>query len=304
MMPDSPAPRQTLSYLRRRFAESGIHPRTALGQNFLTDANLQGLLVSAAALGRDDVVLEVGTGTGSVTILMAPQVAAVVTVEIDRQLYQLAAEELDRFSNVRMLQCDALRRKNQVNPEVLAAVERELAAAPGRRFQVVANLPYVIATPLLSNLVALDRPPHSMTVTIQKEVADRIVSPPGSRDYGALSIWMQSQCQVELVRQLPPSVFWPRPKVTSAIVRIVLDEARRAQIPDREFFHTFIRALFIHRRKFLRSELVAAFKGRLGKADVDAILAETGLAPELRAEQLDVATMLALAEAVRARMAR
>jgi len=141
--------------------------------------------------------------------------------------------------------------------------------------------------------------PCSMTVTIQKEVADRIVAAPGSKDYGALSVWIQSQCRVELVRTLPPSVFWPRPKVTSAVIHVELDDALRERIPNREFFHEFVRSLFFHRRKFLRSVLQSSLKGRLDKPGVDNILAQTGLSPQTRAEQLDVASILALTEAAR-----
>ena len=286
----------------RRFAEVGIRPRTGLGQNFLTDLNLQRLLVDSAQLQPTDVVLEVGTGTGSVTAMLAPRVAAVVTVEIDRQLFQLASEELDEFPNVHMLQVDALRGKNELNPEVLQAVGRELDAVPGREFKLVANLPYAVATPLISNLLALERPPRTMTVTVQKEVADRIVASPGVKDYGALSIWLQAQCRAEIVRLMAPSVFWPRPKVTSAIIHVALDEPLRGRIPDRQFFHHFVRSMFGHRRKMLRSELVAAMKHRLGKPEVDQILVQVGLDPTLRAEQLGVDAMLALSEAVRARL--
>jgi len=148
--------------------------------------------------------------------------------------------------------------------------------------------------------MALDHPPHSMLVTIQKELADRIVASPGNKDYAALSIWLQSQCRVEIVRIMPPSVFWPRPKVHSAIIRVTTDEALRSRIPDRDFFHTFVRSMFFHRRKFLRSELLSAFKKRLGKPEVDAILAKLQIAQNARAEQLDVDTILALCEAVRA----
>jgi len=291
---------QTLSFIVRRFAEAGIRPRTRIGQNFLTDLNLVRLLVRTADLGPDDVVLEVGTGTGSLTALMAPQAAAVVTVEVDRRLFDLAGEHLHALANVRMLQADALRNKNRLNPAVLAAVGEELARAPGRRLKLVANLPYNVATPLVTNLLALDAPPHSMTVTIQKELADRITAAPGSKDYSALSIWVQVQCRVEIVRVMPPSVFWPRPKVHSAIVHLALDETLRQRIPDRAFFHAFVRAMFSHRRKFLRSVLHSAFRDRLDKPAVDRILSARGLDGQVRAEQLGVDAVLALSEAVRA----
>jgi len=291
---------QTLSFLMRRFEEAGIRPHTRFGQNFLIDLNLQRVLLEAAELGDNDVVLEVGTGTGSLTLLMARSAAHVVTVEIDRQLFQLAGEELFGQENVTMLQLDALKNKNRLNPAMLGEVDRLLSEVPGRRLKLVANLPYNVATPIISNLLALDAPPYSMIVTIQRELADRITAPPGKKDYGGLSIWMQSQCRVELVRTMPPAAFWPRPKVGSAIIRITLDEPLRRRIPDREFFHTFVRAMFFHRRKFLRSELLSAFKKRLTKPQVDGILEQMGIPGTVRAETLDVDTMLALCEAVRA----
>ena len=299
-MPAGSSRNQTLSFLMRRFEAAGIRPHTRFGQNFLIDLNLQRILIEAAELGPDDVVLEVGTGTGSLTVLMARQVAAVVTVEIDRQLFQLAGEELFGHENVVMLGVDALQNKNRLNPAVLEAVDGQLGAASGRRLKLVANLPYNVATPVLSNLLALDAPPQTMIVTIQKELAERMTAVPGTKDYGALSIWMQSQCHVEIVRNMPPTVFWPRPKVSSAIIRVTLDDALRSRIPDRDFFHTFVRSMFFHRRKFLRSELLSAFKKRLGKPEVDAIFARLGLAPTTRSETLDVDTILGLCEVVRA----
>jgi 16S rRNA (adenine1518-N6/adenine1519-N6)-dimethyltransferase len=292
------APRQTLSYLIERFREAGIRPRTKLGQSFLIDLNLLDVLVAAAELDRRDVVLEVGTGTGSLTALLARRAARVVTVEMDRQLFGLAAEQLDELENVTMLQMDALRGKNRLREEVVEEVDRHVDAEAGRRFKLVANLPYNAATPILTNLVALERPPQSMTVTIQRELADRIVARPGTKDYGALSVWIQSQCRVEILRTLPPEAFWPRPKVSSAFLRAVVDEGLRARIPDRAFFHAFVRSLFLHRRKLLRWELASATKGRLDKPGVDRLLGELGLAPDARAEQLDVETMLRLCEAV------
>jgi 16S rRNA (adenine1518-N6/adenine1519-N6)-dimethyltransferase len=295
----SGAARQTLTFLMRRFKETGIRPHSKYGQNFLIDLNLLHVLSDAAAVTCNDVVLEVGTGTGSLTALLAEKAAAVVTVEIDPQMFQLASEELHRFDNVVMLQVDALRNKGKINPEVLDAVQTQLAAAPGRCFKVVANLPYNIATPLLSNLLRLESPPQTITVTIQKELAERITARPSSKDYSALSIWVQSQCRVEILRVLSPTVFWPRPKVSSAFLQLTLDESLRCRIADREFFHEFVRAMFLHRRKFLRSELCSVVKDRLGKPEVDAILAQLHLDGTVRAESLDIETMLSLCDAVR-----
>lgn len=293
--------RQTKTFLMERFREVGIQPATRHGQNFLIDLNLQQVIVDAADLSFRDVVLEIGTGTGALTALMARQAAAVITVEIDGHLYELASELLLDCDNVTMLKHDALKNKNQFDPRVIEAIGVELAKDPERRLKLVANLPYNVATPVLSNLLSCPHVPHSMVATIQKELGDRIVAKPNSKDYGALSVWMQCQADAEIVRVMPPSVFWPPPKVDSAIVRIVIDEAKRAQVPNLRYFHQFVKSLFIHRRKFLRANVVAAMKRHLTKEEVDEVLAEMEFAPDVRTEQLDMTTLLRLTELVRAR---
>lgn len=291
--------RQTKTFLLQRFREMGIRPATRHGQNFLIDLNLVQLIVDSAEITRDDVVLEIGTGTGSLTTLMAAQAAAVVTVEIDAHLFELASEQLIDLPNVTMLKFDALRNKNNFDDRVMDAVGEQLAAAPGRRLKLVSNLPYNIATPVISNLLLARHVPHSMTVTIQKELADRVIAVPSTKDYSALSVWIQSQATAEIVRVLPPSVFWPEPKVTSAVLRIVVDPVRRAAIGDLHYFHQITKALFLHRRKFLRANVLAAMKRHLEKDQVDAILNEMGFAADARTEQLDVATLIQLADKIR-----
>lgn len=294
-----PAPRQTISFLQKRFREVGLEPDKRHGQNFLIDINLIDLLIRAADLGPNDVVLEIGTGTGSLTARMADQAGHVVTVEIDQHLFLLSSEELIDYTNVTQLHQDALKNKNNLSDTVLQTVRDKLAEVPGRQFKLAANLPYNVATPILSNLLSTDITPVSMTATIQRELAERIVAPPRTKDYSALSIWMQALCEVEIVRIMPPDVFWPRPKVDSAIIKIVPKPEKRATIPDLTYFHNFVRSLFFHRRKFLRSVLVSAFKDRLEKPDIDAIMAKHNFGPNTRAEELDVATIQALCETCR-----
>jgi 16S rRNA (adenine1518-N6/adenine1519-N6)-dimethyltransferase len=292
-------PRQTKTFLLERFREMGISPATRHGQNFLIDLNLHRVIVDAAELTPDDVVLEVGTGTGALTELVAEQAAAVITVEIDAHLFELASEVLIDLPNVTMLRLDALRNKNRFDDRVTDAVGEALAAGPGRRLKLVANLPYNIATPVLSNMLLAPHVPHSMIATIQRELAERITAPPSTKDYSALSVWIQSQCAAEILRELPPSVFWPVPKVTSAIIRLVVDPQRRAAIPDLRYFHDITKALFLHRRKFLRANVLSAMKHHLDKDEVDEILAVMNFAHDARTEQLDVPTLLALAERLR-----
>ncbi len=291
--------RQTLSYLQKRFELARIEPQTRFGQNFLIDLNLVQLIAKTAELGPRDVVLEVGTGMGSLTSIMAQQAGHVVTIEIDRNLAPLARQEFGKFDNVTLLEQDALKSKNQLHPHVVDTLRERVAAIPGGRIKLVANLPYNVATPILSNMLDIDPWPVRMVATIQRELAERIVAKPRTKDYSALSVWMQAQCQAEIVRTMPPSVFWPRPRVESAILDIRPQKVLRARIPDLAHFHALVRAIFLHRRKFLRSALASAVKDRMGKAEVDGVLAKMELDSTVRAEQLTPQQMIELSELVR-----
>ncbi|NOX54634.1 MAG: ribosomal RNA small subunit methyltransferase A [Planctomycetes bacterium] len=293
------AARQTRSYLMELFERHGFHPRTDLGQNFLIDLNLVEYIVRQAEVSSRDVVLEVGAGTGGLTTFLAQNAAHVVSVEVDRSMFQLAQEAVQSFPNVTLLNRDALRNKNTLDPEILQLVQQQLRTEPGRRFKLVSNLPFNIATPVVSNLVATDLPWERMVVTIQLELAQKMTAAPSSSQYGALSVWIQSQCQAKILRKLAPTVFWPRPKVFSAILRISPDAERQRQIEDREFFHDFLRRLFHQRRKFLRRVLVGMYRKQLEKCEVDAVLQSLAIDQNTRAEQLDVETLVELSNRLR-----
>lgn len=293
-------PRQTATYLSKRLTAAGLRPVSHYGQNFLIDLNLIDLIVRSAELTKTDVVLEIGTGVGSLTSKLADAAGAVLSVEIDQNLHSLASEELGDRPNVRLIHGDALRNKNSLRADLIDQI-RDARSRIGdeARFLLVANLPYNIATPIIGNLLHETPPPDAMVVTIQKELADRIVAQPATKDYGALSVWVQSQCRCQIVRVLPPTVFWPRPKVHSAIIRLDLEPERRESIPDLVYFHQTVRSLFFHRRKFLRSVVISAMKGRLDKAAVDDVLASLGHDQNARAEELSVEQIQALVEALR-----
>lgn len=293
------AERQTNRFLANRLAAAGLKPQSHFGQNFLIDLNLVDLIARSAGLTKQDVVLEVGTGVGSLTTRLADQAAAVVSVEIDQHLFRLASAELADCDNVALLQCDALQNKHTLRPELMLAVRQRLAATNGSRFLLVANLPYNVATPIISNLLHENPMPDVMVVTIQKEMADRLIAHPGTKDYGALSVWVQTLGRAEIVRELSPTVFWPRPKVHSAIVKIDTSQQQRAEIADLKYFHETLRALFFHRRKYLRSVVISATKSYLSKSVVDQTLEQLSLDRESRVEQLDAAEISRLIEALR-----
>lgn len=291
--------RQTLSYLQRCFKQARIQPQTKFGQNFLVDLNLVNMIADSAQLSKRDVVLEVGTGMGSLTTIMAERAGHVVTVEIDKYLAPLAQAEFAPLENVTLLQQDALKNKHHLDPVVLDTLREKMSAISGARLKLVANLPYNVATPIISNMLNVEPWPTRMVVTIQRELAERICAKPSTKDYSALTVWIQSQCRCDIVRIMPPSVFWPRPKVDSAILDIQPEKVRRDRIPHREHFHDLVRKIFLHRRKFLRSALISAVKETLDKTQVDQILQKLELGEKARAEELTPQQLIELCEMVR-----
>jgi 16S rRNA (adenine1518-N6/adenine1519-N6)-dimethyltransferase len=282
------SPRQTLSHIQKLLSSRGIRPKEKLGQNFLIDLNLIDLIVRTAELTSDDLVLEIGTGTGSLTTRLAAEAGAVVSVELDLHIYELARETIGDLSNVRFINSDALRNKNELSPAVLGAIDAAKSAMRNSHFKLIANLPYAVATPVIANLLIQDRPIERMVVTVQYEIAERLVAAPGTPAFGALSVLVQSLAAVSIVRRLGPSVFWPRPQVESAIVRIDPDPVRRALVGDVPRFRAFLRDLYTHRRKNLRGALSGWPTGRRDKAAVDQLLSNLELPGTIRAEELTI----------------
>lgn len=280
------------------FERHGFNPRSDLGQNFLIDLNIIEFVVEQGHIQPNDIVLEVGTGTGGMTTFMAQQARHVITVEYDRNMHTLASEATQNYDNITLLNCDALKNKNRLSPVVLEEIETQLKANPGSHLKLIANLPYNVATPIISNLVASDLPWNRMVVTIQYELGLKMSCKPSTSNYGALSVWLQSQCFVKLLKKLGPTVFWPRPKVDSAIVQLTPNPPLKKKIADRVFFQDFLRRVFQHRRKLMRSTLVGMYSKQLSKEEVDAILLAHGYEKEkTRAEELSVPEMIELANA-------
>jgi 16S rRNA (adenine1518-N6/adenine1519-N6)-dimethyltransferase len=292
-----PSPRQTLSYLTGLFEAYGLEAKSKLGQNFLIDLNLLALIVRTAELTQEDAVLEVGTGTGSLTSQLALWSGGVCTIEIDTGLAPIAREVIGERQNVRFLFGDCLETKNELNPEMLAAWDEIFQARHCSRRKLVANLPYVIATPLISNLLIARGDIERMVVMVQWEIAERLRALPGTKEYNALSVLVQSVADVEVVRKVLPTNFYPRPKVDSAIVLIRPNAGKRAKVGSVPKFRAFLRDLYVHRRKNLRQALSGWPGGRRDKAEVDAKLAELGIDGTLRSEALDIGQHIRLNEA-------
>ncbi len=292
-----PSPRQTLSYIQRLFEAHGLEAKSKLGQNFLVDLNLVDLIVRTAELDRSDSVLEVGTGTGSLTARLAEHAGVVVTVEIDRGLQPIAEQVIGERPNVRFVIGDALASKNELNPDMLAAWNEATAAAKCTRRKLIANLPYIIATPLITNLLITRSDVERMVVMVQWEIAERLRANIGTKDYNSLSVLVQSVADVEVVRKVGPSNFHPRPKVESAIVKITPNPEKRAKVGDVMKFRVFLRDLYTQRRKNLRQALSSGPGVKREKSEVDARLAELGIDGTARAESLDVEQHLRLCAA-------
>jgi 16S rRNA (adenine1518-N6/adenine1519-N6)-dimethyltransferase len=289
--------RQTLSYLRNLFEERGIRPKNKLGQNFLIDLNLLDLLLNAAELSKTDLALEVGSGTGGLTARLSEVAGAVVSIELDPAFCDLTAEAVAGRENVVLLHLDVLQGKNSLHHRVLEAVVETRCRFGCERLKLTANLPFAVATPVISNLLLSEMAVERMAVTVQWEIAERLTATVGHKEFGALAVLVQSVADVQIVRRLPPTVFWPRPKVDSAIILIRPNAEKRAKVGDVTRFRVFLRDLYTHRRKNLRGALAGWPSGRREKQEVDQKLAKLGIDGTMRAEALDLEQHLRLCEA-------
>jgi 16S rRNA (adenine1518-N6/adenine1519-N6)-dimethyltransferase len=285
---------QTKRQIQQLLASAGVRPNKQLGQHFLIDLNLIRLLIDSAGITADDLVLEVGCGTGSLTQGLAERAGRVVAVELDRTLVQIAKAQLAGAANVEIVNADALETKNTISPAITEALASVRPNCSGRTL-LVANLPYNIASPLMSNLVTGGIAPDAMFVTVQKEVAERMAAEPGGSDYGALSIILAATGRAKRMRILKPSVFWPRPQVDSAMVAYLRDKAKSQRIRDMAAFSEIVRLFIGHRRKTI-SACAKLAAGRLAAVDNwPEILDKCSIDPASRPEQLAPEDYIAIA---------
>lgn len=248
------------------------------GQNFLIDTHVLEKIVKAADITKEDMVLEIGPGIGTMTQYLCEHAREVVAVEIDKNLIPILTDDtLEGYDNVTIINEDILKLD-------LKALIKEKNAGQG--IKVVANLPYYITTPILMGLLESQVPLKNITVMVQKEVADRMQAEPGSKDYGALSLAVQYYATPYIAANVPPNCFMPRPKVGSAVIRLTLHEEPPVKASDETFLFAVIRASFNQRRKTLVNGLTNAPELKLTKEEVQAALEQMGLSSTVRGEVL------------------
>lgn len=243
---------QTKQQIQRLLASAGLFPNRRLGQNFLIDLNLMRLLVDSANIHSNDVVLEVGCGTGSLTEAIAEKAGRVVAVEFDQKLAEIVKSRLSSVENVEVVGTDVLESKNTISTVVIEAIESARVKAGGRLL-VVANLPYSVGSAVMVNLTTGHVVADSMYVTVQKEVAERMTASPGNKHYGTLSIFLGATGEVKIMKILKPSVFWPAPQVDSAMVSFVRQKDKADRIHNIKLFGEVIAVFMQHRRKMLKA---------------------------------------------------
>lgn len=290
MTPSSGDAFQTKSQIAAILESIGRRPSHRFGQNFLIDRNLMDKLVESAGIDRGDCILEVGPGTGSLTALLLKHAGRVVSVEIDDHL----ADHLDRAlggdPHFRLVRGDCLQDKSTLAPALVEAVRMARVEIGPGPLKLVANLPYDAATPLVIELLLSDLAVSRLCFTVQTEVADRFLAQPSTRDYGPVSIIVQTLCMAKRVAKCPPEAFWPRPKVQSTMLRLDVNSSRHAALSPPGPFARFVRSMFLHRRK----TLINNARSLENAENVIAAIQKLGIDENARPENLSVAEWVEL----------
>ena len=257
------------------------------GQNFLIDTHVLDKIISAAEITKDDLVVEIGPGIGTMTQYLACAAREVVAIEIDKMLIPILQDTLSAYDNVTI-----------INEDVLKVDLNKLAEEKngGRPVKVVANLPYYITTPIIMGLFENHVPLHSITIMVQKEVADRMRMGPGTKDYGALSLAVQYYAEPYLVANVPPNCFMPRPNVGSAVIKLTVHEETPVTVRDEKLMFRLIRASFNQRRKTLANGLKNSPELHYSKEQIEEAIEKLGTSPSVRGEALTLEQFARLAD--------
>jgi len=285
---------QTKHQIQQLLASAGVWPNKRLGQNFLIDLNLMRLLIDSANIGNDDIVLEVGCGTGSLTQALSEHAGKVIAVEFDKSIATIAERELAKVKNVEVINVDILKNKSTISPTITRALELARQNYSGGVL-LVSNLPYSVASGVMINLIKGNIAVDFMHVTVQKEVAERMTAQPGSKHYGTLSIFLSATGDVKMERILKPSVFWPQPRVDSAMISFVRKAEKISRIKSMELLSEVVNLFMQHRRKMVKACTKLA-AGKLTEIhNWSEIFERCSIDPHNRPEQLQPEDYIAIA---------
>jgi 16S rRNA (adenine1518-N6/adenine1519-N6)-dimethyltransferase len=287
---------QNKTKIQELLVSAGIRPNKSLGQHFLIDLNLMRLLLTIANVTGDDIVLEVGCGTGSLTQELSEKAAAVIAVEIDTGLAEIAQQQLADKKNVRIINVDILQKKSVINPDVIKLIKTLRKKFSGR-FLLVANLPYNVASPLVINLLVGSPAVDGVYITVQKEVAERMTAKAGTKKYGTLSVLLEASGDVKIKRLLPASVFWPKPKVDSAMVSFIRSREKMKRIKNVEGLRKIVNLFMQHRRKMLKSITKSSQKEFKQVRNFRQIFESCDIDPNYRPAQLSPCDYIKIANA-------
>ncbi len=278
-------PKNTIEILNKY----GFNFQKRFGQNFLIDTHVLEKIIRSANVTKDDLVLEIGPGIGTMTQYLCEHARQVIAVEIDKNLIPILQDTLSEYDNVTV-----------INEDILKVDIKRLADEynNGKPIKVVANLPYYITTPIIMGLLENEVPIDNITVMVQKEVADRMQTGPGSKDYGALSLAVQYYAEPYIVANVPPNCFMPRPNVGSAVIRLTLHEEKPVQVKDKRMMFAIIRASFNQRRKTLQNGLNNSPELSFTKEEVVGALEVIGKPATIRGEALTLEEFAALTDAL------
>ena len=267
------------TYISAVLNRFGFSFQKKYGQNFLIDDNILSKIIDSAEITKEDTVLEIGPGIGTMTEELAKAASEVICVEIDSHLIPILEDTLFNYSNITI-----------INNDILKTDIEELSNKynNGRPFKVVANLPYYITTPIIMQLLENKLPIESITVMVQKEVAQRMITGPGSKDYGALSLAVQYYTRPEIVCDVPASCFMPRPKVDSTVIKLTINQEYTTEVDNEKLLFDCIRASFNQRRKALANGLKNYPKLNLSKEQIEKALSKANLRPDIRGEVLNL----------------
>ena len=269
--------------------------KKSLGQNFLVDQNILKIIINSLEPKKEDCILEIGTGIGTLTAALSPQIKHVITVEKDKKLIPILKESLSKFNNIELYFEDIM------NCNLLNFLKK--SAEKGRKIEkMVGNLPYYISTPLIRKLFELNEYVKIAVFLVQKEVGERLMAQVGDIDYGILSIATQYYSMPKKIHIVSPTVFYPQPKVSSMIIKLDIFRKPSVKVSNERLFFDIVRASFQQRRKKLINSLLKYFQGKIDKAKIENILKKEGIDQNLRGETLSLEEFAKLSIAMEAIM--